>query len=163
MHNKTHSRGVVNSLPCVLAGKSDKPVKHSLSHCRVPKIHCKSFKFCRSCLKHSLDFEENTDWNLVSFCIYNIFIVNLELHSWKGPYGIQPLPRRHWGELNSQLTGSCFSSCPDCSSSHHLHTSHSQLMPLEQWLPTIGSPDVLGLQLPEILASTATGEGFWQF
>ena len=26
----------------------------------------------------------------------------------------------------------------------------------------LGSPDVLGLQLPEILASTASGEGFWE-
>ena len=27
----------------------------------------------------------------------------------------------------------------------------------------LGSPDVLGLQLPEILASTTSGEGFWEF
>ena len=28
---------------------------------------------------------------------------------------------------------------------------------------SLGSPNVLGLQLPEILASTASGEGFWEF
>ena len=27
-------------------------------------------------------------------------------------------------------------------------------------IPNLGSPNVLGLQLPEILASTASGEGF---
>ena len=27
----------------------------------------------------------------------------------------------------------------------------------------LGSPDVLGLQLPEILASTADDESFWDF
>ena len=30
-------------------------------------------------------------------------------------------------------------------------------------LPSLGSPDVLGLQLPEILACVANGEGSWEF
>ena len=30
-------------------------------------------------------------------------------------------------------------------------------------VPNLESPDVLGLQLPEILASTASGEGSWEF
>ena len=29
-------------------------------------------------------------------------------------------------------------------------------------VPNLGSPDVLGLQLPEALASTANGKGFWE-
>ena len=29
-------------------------------------------------------------------------------------------------------------------------------------VPNLGSPEVLGLQLPEIPASTARGEGFWE-
>ena len=29
-------------------------------------------------------------------------------------------------------------------------------------VPNLGPPDVLGLQLPEILASTGGGEGFWE-
>ena len=29
-------------------------------------------------------------------------------------------------------------------------------------VPHLGSPDILGLQLPEALASTAIGEGFWE-
>ena len=33
---------------------------------------------------------------------------------------------------------------------------------LKQVVPNFGSLDVLGLQLPEILASTASGEGFWE-
>ena len=28
--------------------------------------------------------------------------------------------------------------------------------------PNLGPPDVLGLQLPEILASRSGGEGFWE-
>ena len=28
--------------------------------------------------------------------------------------------------------------------------------------PNLGSPDVVGLQLPKILANTANGEGFWE-
>ena len=28
--------------------------------------------------------------------------------------------------------------------------------------PNLGPPDVLGLQLPEILASRGDGEGFWE-
>ena len=30
-------------------------------------------------------------------------------------------------------------------------------------VPNLGSPDVLGLELQEILASTPNGEGFWEF
>ena len=30
-------------------------------------------------------------------------------------------------------------------------------------VPKLGSPNVLGQQLPEILASTASSEGFWEF
>ena len=30
-------------------------------------------------------------------------------------------------------------------------------------LPNLGSPDVLGLQLPEILAGRGGGEGFWEW
>ena len=29
-------------------------------------------------------------------------------------------------------------------------------------VPNLGPPDVLGLHLPEILASKASGEGFWE-
>ena len=29
-------------------------------------------------------------------------------------------------------------------------------------VPNLGPPDVLGLQLPEILASRGSGEGFWE-
>ena len=29
--------------------------------------------------------------------------------------------------------------------------------------PNLGPPDVLGLQLPEILTSRGGGEGFWEF
>ena len=29
-------------------------------------------------------------------------------------------------------------------------------------IPNLGPPDVLGLQLPEILASRGGGEGFWE-
>ena len=32
-----------------------------------------------------------------------------------------------------------------------------------RFFPTFGNPDVLGVQLPEILVSTANGEGFWEF
>ena len=34
--------------------------------------------------------------------------------------------------------------------------------PLPQWFPTLGNPGVLGLQLPEILATTESGASFWE-
>ena len=37
------------------------------------------------------------------------------------------------------------------------------LIPFKSVIPHLRSPDVLGLQLPEIFASTANGEGFWEF
>ena len=37
-----------------------------------------------------------------------------------------------------------------------------QLCSLDQWFPGLGPPVVLGLQLPEILASRGGGEGFWE-
>ena len=36
----------------------------------------------------------------------------------------------------------------------------SQLRPV---VLNLGSPDIFGLQLPEILVSTASGESFWEF
>ena len=32
----------------------------------------------------------------------------------------------------------------------------------ERTVPNLGPPDVLGLQLPEILARRGDGEGFWE-
>ena len=40
-----------------------------------------------------------------------------------------------------------------------IHTSIN----LNSEVPKLGLPDVLGLQLPEILASTASGGDFWEF
>ena len=36
------------------------------------------------------------------------------------------------------------------------------LLSLRAVVPNLGTPDVLGLQLPEILASRGGGEGFWE-
>ena len=33
---------------------------------------------------------------------------------------------------------------------------------LDQWFPTLGNPDVFGLQLPEITASAASDGDFWE-
>ena len=36
------------------------------------------------------------------------------------------------------------------------------LLQLKQWFPTLCNPSVLGLQLPDTTASTASGESFWE-
>ena len=42
-------------------------------------------------------------------------------------------------------------------------TASSHVIPISSVVPTLGSPDVLGLKFPEILAITANGEGFEKF
>ena len=82
------------------------------------------------------------------------------LHQWSPTLGLQMFldfnSQKSWpAEIMVKASGSC---SPKTSGGPRLGTTA-----LRYWFPTLGHPGVLGLQLPEILASAANGEGFWEF